>query len=106
MHLDKNTDQPLEKSSFDFVVIQNGREVYRNSTSSGTGGSFVDYTFTKDQEGPITIKLENIDNSGESAEESIVIVHEFPFGPLAVLLALFATTIAFSKLRFLPDLQR
>src|SRR5437867_4474755 len=103
---DKNTGQPLENSSFDFVIIQNGKEVYRNSTSSQSGGSFVDYTFTKNQEGPITIKLENIDNSGESAEESIVIAPEFPFGPLTVLLVLFATIIIFSTLRFLLDLQR
>jgi hypothetical protein len=84
---DKNTGLPVSQASYDFVIIQGGKEVFRKSGISSTGGDFVDYSFSKGQEGPIEIRLEKINNSDELVRTTIVVTPEFPLGSIAVFAA-------------------
>lgn len=64
---DVATERNLAKMSYDFVLIQNGNEVYRDSGKTEIGGDFRDYAF--DSSGPLLIRFENIQGDArESAE--------------------------------------
>ncbi|MGI0008815.1 MAG: peptidase [Nitrosopumilaceae archaeon] len=99
---DKITGLPVPQAEYDFVFLQNNNEVYRKSGFAQAGGSFENYKFLENQVGQITIRIDNIDDSGEFAEIPISVTPEFPFGSLIVLIVIFAMTIIISKLRFLP----
>ncbi|MBI5377895.1 MAG: hypothetical protein HZA82_04660 [Thaumarchaeota archaeon] len=71
-------DKPIPKSSFDFVILQKGNEVFRQAASASAGGTYIDYTFAKEQEGPTTLRIENINHSNETAELTVVVTPEFP----------------------------
>ena len=80
---DAATGEPLRQSTYDFVILQNNIEVYRNSGNAKVGGDFEDYTFTESQTGPTVIRFENIRGSGSYTEFGLVVIPEF--GWLAVL---------------------
>ena len=71
--------EPLRHSSYDFVLLQNGAEIYRTSGSAAVGGSFAKYTFSEDQKGPTIIRLENIAGTGAVTEFGVVVVPEFGY---------------------------
>lgn len=73
-------DRPIPQSSFDFVILQNGGEIFRQKASAPAGGTYVDYTFLKEQEGPTTLRIENINHSSETVELTVVVTPEFPAG--------------------------
>jgi len=83
--------EPLRHSSYDFVLLQDGVEIYRTGGSAAVGGSFAKYTFAEDQKGPTIIRLENIDGTGAVTEFGVVVVPEF--GYVLVMMAA-ATTLA------------
>ena len=74
---DGKTGEPMRQSSYDFVIIQNGKEIHRNSGNAAVGGGFEDYTFSEDQTGPTIIRFENIRNTGSETEFGVVVVPEF-----------------------------
>ncbi|MFQ5782694.1 MAG: PEFG-CTERM sorting domain-containing protein [Nitrosopumilus sp.] len=74
---DGPTGEPLRNSDYTFVVIQNGREIYRTTGTAQVGGEFEKYTFAEDQTGPTIIKFENIRNTGQETEFGIVVAPEF-----------------------------
>jgi len=96
---DKETGLPVPQAEYDFVLLQNSQEVYRKSGVAQAGGSFENYKFSKNQVGQITIRIDNINNSGEFAEIPISVTPEFPFSSLIVLSVIFTAVIALSKLR-------
>lgn len=64
---DAVTDRNLAKMSYDFVLIQNGKEVYRDAGKTEIGGDFRDYVF--DTSGPVLVRFEKIQGDvRESAE--------------------------------------
>lgn len=64
---DTVTDRNLSKMSYDFVLIQDGQEIYRDAGKTEIGGDFRDYAF--DTSGPILVRFENIHGDArESAE--------------------------------------
>src|SRR5574338_500923 len=65
---DTATDKNLAKMSYDFVLIQNGVEVYRDSGKTEIGGDFRDYAF--DSSGPVLIRFEKIQGSARDSAES------------------------------------
>ena len=77
------TGEPLRSSDYDFVIIQNGKEIHRATGIAQVGGDFEQYEFGEDQTGPTVIRFENIRNSGQETEFGIVVAPEF--GPLAFL---------------------
>jgi len=74
---DAATAEPLRHSSFDFVILQGGKEIHRESGNAQVGGDFVDYTFAGDQTGPTVIRFEDIRGSGRATEFGIVVAPEF-----------------------------
>lgn len=64
---DTRTDRNLSKMIYDFVIIQNGSEVYRDTGKTEVGGDYRDYVF--DNSGPVLIRFEKIQGDvRESAE--------------------------------------
>ncbi len=94
---DATTGEPLRQSSYDFVILQNNIEVYRNSGNAQVGGDFEDYTFTESQTGPTVIRFENIRGSGSETEFGIVVVPEFGWLAVLVLAAGLISIIPLSK---------
>ena len=82
---DAATAEPLRNSNVDFVIIQNEQEIYRETIHAQIGGNFIDYTFTQDQTGPITVRFENIRGTGQSTEFGILVVPEFGIISLLIL---------------------
>ncbi|HSA98893.1 MAG TPA: hypothetical protein VLF17_07420, partial [Candidatus Nitrosotenuis sp.] len=97
------TDRPIPQSSFGFVILQKGKEIFRQNAAAPAGGTYVDYTFSKEQEGPTTLRIENINHSNEAVELTVVVTPEFPIS-LSVFLAAFGiillVQLRYSKLRF------
>lgn len=61
------TEGTLVKMDYDFVLIQNGREIYRDTGKTEVGGDYRDYVF--DTSGPVLVRLEKIQGDArESAE--------------------------------------
>jgi plastocyanin len=64
---DALTERNLAKMSYDFVLVQDGKEVYRDTGKTEIGGDFRDYVF--DISGPILVRFEKIQGDvRESAE--------------------------------------
>jgi predicted secreted protein with PEFG-CTERM motif len=82
---DGQTSEPLRNSDYTFVIIQNGKEIYRTSGTAQIGGDFEKFTFAEDQTGPMIIKFENIRNTGQETEFVIVVVPEFGTVTLIIL---------------------
>jgi len=81
---DGRTNDPLRSSDYTFVIIQNGQEIHRASGMAQVGGEFEKFTFSEEQTGPTTIKFENIRNTGQETEFTLVVVPEF--GSVAILI--------------------
>ena len=81
---DGRTNEPLRSSDYTFVIIQNGNEIYRTTGLAQVGGEFEKFTFAEDQTGPTIIKFENIRNTGQETEFSLVVAPEF--GTIAMLI--------------------
>lgn len=90
---DGQTSEPLRNSDYTFIIIQNGKEIYRTSGSAIIGGDFEKYTFGEDQTGPMIIKFENIRNTGEEVEFGIVVAPEFGAVTLIILVILITAVI-------------
>jgi len=98
------TGEPLRQSTYDFVIVQNGKEIHKNSGTATVGGDYEEYTFLEGQEGPTIIKFDNIRGSGSSTEFGLVVVPEFG----AIIVVFFVSVIgllvisrtAFSKIHF------
>jgi hypothetical protein len=91
---DKNKGIIVPQSSYDFVILQK-EEIFRKSGTAPAGGDYVDYTFSSNQKGPTTIRIENINNSGETVEIPIVVTPEFPLGLLLVITVGFMCLLLF-----------
>ena len=82
---DATTGEPLRKSTYDFIILQNNVEIYKTSGKAQVGGQFEDFTFEEDQTGPTVIRFENIRNTDSSTEFSLVVVPEFELLSVLVL---------------------
>ena len=96
---DKVTGLPVPQAEYDFVLLKNSNEMLRKSGFAQAGGSFENYKFSENQLGQITLRIDNIDKSGEFAEVPIVVTPEFPFGSLVTISIIFSILVLFSKLR-------
>ena len=74
----KSSDKTVPQSKYDFILLQNGNELYRKSGVAQAGNDVVNYLFSSDQDGPAVLRIENINNSGESVEVTLVVTPEFP----------------------------
>ena len=94
---DGRTNEPLRNSDYTFVLIQNGNEIYRTTGLAQVGGEFEKFTFAEDQTGPTIIKFENIRNTGQETEFSVVVVPEFGAITMLILVVALIGVIGFSR---------
>lgn len=94
---DKNM-KPVPNAEYDFALIQDGKTVYQNSGIAKAGGSFEDVIFFEQNKGPVTLLIQNINQSDESVEFPITVTPEFPLGWILVMAAVFSVVIMASKL--------
>ncbi len=74
---DAKTGDLLRNTSYDFVILQDGRELHKKSGNANIGSDFVDYTFSESQKGRTSIIFENLRGTDRSTEFNIVVVPEF-----------------------------
>jgi peptide/nickel transport system substrate-binding protein len=72
MNLQDSAGGLLENSAFDFVVTQNGKEMYRQHLTSGIGDYVLQHTFTNP--GTVTLTAANINGGGQGASASINLI--------------------------------
>lgn len=68
---DPSTNSNLAKMNYDFVLIQNGNEIYRDTGLNQIGGDFRNYAF--EESGPVIIRFEGIEFRGAIGEESTTV---------------------------------
>jgi peptide/nickel transport system substrate-binding protein len=72
MNLQDINGKLLSGSSFDFVLSQDGKEIYRQHMTSGTGDYSTKYTFSN--AGTVTLTAANINGGGQGAIASINLI--------------------------------
>jgi len=65
---DPHTNSNLDKMGYDIIIIQNGKEIFRDEGITSVGGDYRNFLF--EEAGPIEIRFENIVSWGTSAIES------------------------------------
>lgn len=68
---DPNTNSNLAKMKYDFIIFQNGKEIYRGEGLNEIGGDYRNFVF--EDSGSIIIRFENIVSSSVFAEESVTV---------------------------------
>lgn len=81
---DPTTLETKQHSTYDFVILQNEKEIHRASGNAVIGGGFEDFTFTEGQTGSTIIRFEKIAGTSSSTQFALVVVPEF--GPLTILI--------------------
>jgi plastocyanin len=68
---DPATNSNLAKMKYDFIIFQNGKEIYRGEGVNEIGGDYRNFVF--DESGSIIIRFENIVSSSILADESVTV---------------------------------
>jgi hypothetical protein len=69
---DPATSDLIRNAAFDFVLTQDGKEIYRSHRSLDFGTDSLEYTFTK--AGTVTLSASNINGQDESAKIDLVVL--------------------------------
>lgn len=102
---DGATGEPMRRSSYVFVVVQGGEEIYRAPGDAAVGGSFETFTFSEAQTGPTIVRFEDIRGTGQSTEFALVVVPEFSGAALLVLAAAAAAAVVAAPALLRPGLR-
>jgi len=86
--MDMLTGNQLRDATYDFVLLKDGQEIVKRQGQTLAGVGSEQFTFAGSQAGSVTLRLENINNSGESVEFSINVVPEFPISILLLLMTI------------------
>ncbi len=65
---DPATNSNLDKMNYDIIIIQNGKELFRDNGLTQVGGDYRNFIF--EEPGPVEIRFENIVSGGTSGIES------------------------------------
>jgi len=95
---DSTTLETKQHSTYDFVILNNGKEIHRASGNAVIGGGFEDFTFTEGQTGPIIIRFEKIAGTTASTQFALVVVPEF--GSLVILALILTMSFAIILKRY------
>ena len=68
---DPQTNSNLAEMKYDFIIFQNGQEIFRDSGLNQIGGDYRNYVFT--DSGSIIIRIEGIEAASLLAEESVTV---------------------------------
>lgn len=102
--LDPNTNEPTSSKLYDSMLFDPDGNHVDASHRSLQSKDIQTYTF--ESTGTFTLRLENVNNTGQAVEFSVTVVPEFPIGVVAALLAVvFAGTI-FATRKYRPLMGR
>jgi hypothetical protein len=96
---DGKTGELLRNTTYDFVILQNGKQIHAKSANAQIGGDYVDYTFSESQKGPITIQFNNLRGTDQKTEFSMMVVPEFGVSVFIILTISTTVVIIFSTKR-------
>ena len=68
---DPSTNSNLAKMKYDFIIFQNGKEIFRDKGLNQIGGDYRNFVF--DESGSIIIRIEGIETSSILADESTTV---------------------------------
>ena len=68
---DPQTNSNLAKMKYDFVIFQNGKEIFRDEGLNQIGGDYRNFVF--DESGSIIVRIEGIQSSSILSEESVTV---------------------------------
>lgn len=68
---DPLTNSNLANMQYNFVILQNGKEIFHDSGKNQIGGDYRNFVF--DKEGSIIIRIEGIQKTGFLTEESVTV---------------------------------
>ncbi len=68
---DPSTNSNLAKMKYDFIIFQNGKEIFRDEGLNQIGGDYRNFVF--DESGSIIIRIEGIETSSILADESTTV---------------------------------
>ncbi|MBI5146289.1 MAG: hypothetical protein HZA84_03620 [Thaumarchaeota archaeon] len=91
---DVSTGNPVPNTDYEFVIIQNEKEIFRKQGFTSSGGDYVNYQFANGQQGTHLIRIENIGKSDQLVEIPVTVTPEFPLGQMLVFLASFTVIFA------------
>ena len=68
---DPTTNSNLAKMKYDFIIFQNGKEIYRDEGLNQIGGDYRNFVF--DESGSIILRIEGIEPQSALAEASVTV---------------------------------
>ncbi|WKT58597.1 PEFG-CTERM sorting domain-containing protein [Candidatus Nitrosotenuis chungbukensis] len=71
------TGETLRNTSYDFIIIQNEKQIYEKSGNARVGGDYADYKFSEGQSGHTQIRFEKLKGTDMSTEFGLMVVPEF-----------------------------
>lgn len=80
-------DETITNAYYEFVLINDGREIYRNAKTAVIGAEVEQFTFSEEHAGNILVRFENINHTEEFTEYLITVVPEFQIGLVVLLIA-------------------
>ncbi len=93
----KDTGLTVGDVTYDFVLIQNGTEIHRNSGVANGGETFENFVFVEKEVGDVTIRIEKIAGTDEYVEITVNVVPEFDLLVMLVLVVAFVIVVIVSK---------
>lgn len=100
--MDAMTGEFAEEVPHTIVFIQDGEVIFSESTNAAS--HVHEFRFAEEHQGPLTVLIDNINNTGESIEYNLVVVPEFPLSAMFAMTAMLAITFAvlrFKRIRML-----
>ena len=94
---DAYTGETLRNSGYDFVLMQDGSPIHRESGVAVVGGDFKDYVFAEEQAGTASVRIENIRDTGQYVEFTFAVAPEFGAVAALVLVAGVGAAAALSR---------
>ncbi|MXX20849.1 MAG: peptidase [Cenarchaeum sp. SB0667_bin_13] len=74
---DAYTGETIRNSAYDFIILQDNSELYKTSGVAQIGGDFQEFTFSEEQGGTATVRIENIRGTDQSVEFYFAVAPEF-----------------------------
>lgn len=93
---DAATGKTAEVVPHTFVLMKEGEVIFRESTEDAK--HLHEFRFVEEHKGSLTVLIENINDSGESAEFSLTVVPEFPLNTFLAVAVSVGVMLAVTRL--------
>lgn len=100
---DAKSGATMRDVTYDFVLLKDGQEIIRRQGQSVSGVANEQFTFKESQAGAVTLRLENIGNTGESVDFNIQVVPEFPIGAVIAMAGAVAAVLIFTRIKLISN---